>query len=91
MESYVVEVTTISLQLILLLSAPAVLVALVVGLFISLIQATTQVQEQTLTFVPKLVAVVLVLALSGEWTMRQLKDFTTEVLTNFPKHIKTGN
>jgi len=59
MESFVISITQKSLYLVLILSAPIVGVALVVGLLISLVQATTQIQEQTLTFVPKLAAVVL--------------------------------
>lgn len=67
-----------SLVLVLLLSAPAVLAGLLVGFMISLFQAVTQIQEQTLTFVPKIIAVFLVLLVTGSWTISQLNGFTTD-------------
>lgn len=76
------------LYLVLILSAPPVLSALVVGLFVSIMQATTQVQEQTLTFVPKLVAIVLVLILMGELGFSYVQQFTMSVLENFPRYIR---
>ena len=88
MENFLITISQQSLYLVLILSAPAVLVAMVVGLMISLVQATTQVQEQTLTFVPKLVGVMVILALTGPWTMMQLISFTQNVLEQFPKYIK---
>ena len=88
MENYLVAISKQSLYLILILSAPSVLVAMVIGLIISLIQATTQVQEQTLTFVPKLVAVMAILALTGPWCMVQLVIFTQNILDQFPKYLR---
>ncbi len=88
MENFLITISQQSLYLVLILSAPAVLVAMVVGLLISLVQATTQVQEQTLTFVPKLVAVMVMLALTGPWLMVQLISFTQNVLDQFPKYIR---
>ncbi len=88
MENYLIAITKQGLYLVLILSAPAVGVAMVVGLVISLIQATTQVQEQTLTFVPKLIVVMMVLALTGPWCMVQLIGFTQNILDQFPKYIK---
>jgi len=88
MENYLIAISKQSLYLILILSAPSVLVAMVIGLIISLVQATTQIQEQTLTFVPKLVAVMAILALTGPWSMVQLIIFTQNILDQFPKYIK---
>ena len=88
MENFLITISQQSLYLVLILSAPAVLVAMVVGLLISLVQATTQVQEQTLTFVPKLVAVMVMLALTGPWLMVQLISFTQNILDQFPKYIR---
>lgn len=88
MENFLINISKQSLYLILILSAPATLVALVIGLVISLIQATTQVQEQTLTFVPKLVAVMLVLALTAPWAMTQLIQFTQVIFEQFPKYLR---
>jgi flagellar biosynthetic protein FliQ len=65
-----------------------VVAAMLIGLIVSLFQATTQIQEQTLTFVPKLVAVILTLALVGPWTMVQLVNFANSLLDSFPTYIK---
>lgn len=62
--------------------------ALLVGLTISIVQATTQIQEQTLTFVPKLVAVVAILAISGPWMLAQLLAFTTSIYSAIPTYVK---
>lgn len=87
MENYILAIGKQSLYLILILSAPPVLVALVVGLAISLVQATTQIQEQTLTFVPKLVAVMVTMAFAGPWLMQQTISFTKALFTGFPEYI----
>lgn len=70
------RLTVETLYLVLLVSAPALVVSLVVGLVVGLLQAVTQVQEQTLSFVPKLVAVALSLAVLGGWMGSQLVRFT---------------
>lgn len=88
MESFLISITKQSLYLVLILSAPSVGIAMIIGLIISLVQATTQIQEQTLTFVPKLIAVMLMLALTGPWCMVQLMAFTQTILDQFPKYIK---
>ncbi len=68
----------------LLLSAPALLAGLVVGLFVGLLQALTQVQEQTVAFVPKLLAMFLVLAVSLPWLISQMSDYVIDLFTNIP-------
>ncbi len=88
MEAYIVSITKQALFLTLILTAPPVAAAMLIGLVISLIQATTQVQEQTLTFVPKLVAVMLALVLVGPWTMAQLVNFAQSLLDSFPSYVK---
>lgn len=88
MESYVLAISKQALFITLILSAPAVVVALTVGLMVSLIQATTQIQEQSLTFVPKLVAVFIILALMGPWLMTQLVSFAQALLSGFPNYIR---
>ena len=77
-----------ALYLVVLVSAPAVLIALVVGLIVAVFQATTQIQEQTLSFAPKLVAVFGVLALTGPWIGSQLVRFTYHVFDQFPALLK---
>jgi flagellar biosynthetic protein FliQ len=66
------------------LAAPLLLVALVVGLVVSLFQAATQINESTLSFIPKLLAVVLMLVLAGPWMMETLLDYMRHVFTISP-------
>lgn len=71
-----------ALWVLLLISAPAMLTALVVGLTISLLQALTQIQEMTLTFVPKMIAIFFVLMLSMPYMLQSLQDYTMELFTH---------
>ncbi|KUO95056.1 flagellar biosynthesis protein FliQ [Ferroacidibacillus organovorans] len=73
--------------LILELAGPLLLVGLVVGLLISIFQATTQIQEQSLTFIPKIVAVIVVLFLAGPWMLSQITDFTSNILGNLGQFV----
>ncbi|HAP43175.1 MAG: flagellar biosynthetic protein FliQ [Spirochaetes bacterium GWD1_61_31] len=70
---------------ILLLSAPVLLVALVVGLVISILQATTSIQEQTLTFVPKITAIMLTLMFLIGWMFTSLGEYTTALFELIPE------
>ncbi len=65
----------------LILSAPLLLVGLVVGLIISIIQATTSIQEQTLTFVPKIAAILGALILLGPWILTSLREYTVRLFS----------
>lgn len=73
-----------ALQLILLLSAPILGASLIVGLVVSIFQAVTSIQEATLTFVPKIVAVFVALMIFLPWMMRMMLFFTTSLLINLP-------
>ncbi len=73
---------------VLIVSAPVLLVSLVVGLVISLFQAVTQIQEFTLTFVPKIIAVFITLFLFFPWIARILVTYTTDLYTKIPVYIK---
>ncbi|MCJ8010616.1 flagellar biosynthesis protein FliQ [Paenibacillus sp. KQZ6P-2] len=68
-------------------SAPMLLLGLIVGLIVSIFQATTQIQEQTLAFIPKIVAVLLAILLFGPWILTTLVDFTFNILDNLYKYI----
>ena len=70
---------------ILILSAPVLLVAMVFGLVVSIFQATTSIQEQTLTFVPKIAAIMLVLALLGGWMFGSLAQYTRDLFALIPQ------
>ncbi len=67
-----------------LLAAPLLLVALVAGLVIGMLQAATQVHEQTLSFIPKLLLIVVTLFAVGPWMLRELVDFTRDLYTSIP-------
>lgn len=71
----------------LLISAPVLLAGLVVGLLVGLLQALTQVQEQTVAFVPKLAAMVAVLAFSLPWLLEQMLDYVRELYLNIPEML----
>ncbi|MBI2091718.1 MAG: flagellar biosynthesis protein FliQ [Deltaproteobacteria bacterium] len=85
---YFVALSKQTLFLSLILTGPPVLMAMLVGLIISILQATTQIQEQTLTFVPKLIAVVVTLAVSGAWMVVQLINFSASIFNSFPTYVK---
>jgi len=81
------DVLSIALQAIIIagkLCAPILLVTLVVGFGISLLQSVTQIQEVTLSFVPKLAAVATVLLLAGNWMLAQMMEFTTRLYELIP-------
>lgn len=77
-----------TLYLVLLVSAPALVASLTVGLGVGLLQAVTQVQEQTLSFVPKLVAVAIVLVMAGGWMQAELVRFTAELWQAIPLVVR---
>ncbi|MDR1073364.1 MAG: flagellar biosynthesis protein FliQ [Treponema sp.] len=73
---------------VLLLASPLLLAALVVGLVVAILQATTSIQEQTLTFVPKIAAILLMLFLLGGWMFSQLSDYTAQLFRMIPDMAK---
>ncbi len=84
---YVVTVGRQALELMMLVSAPLLLVALAVGLVVSLLQAVTQINEATLSFLPKLVAVSVTLLVAGPWMISTLVEYLQRVLTGIPGAI----
>jgi flagellar biosynthesis protein FliQ len=88
LENLAVKVINEALMLVLILSGPPILVSMVVGLTISVFQATTQIQEQTLSQVPKMIAVFLTLALTGYWMMSLMMRFAQNLFYNFPNYIR---
>ncbi|WP_333860435.1 flagellar biosynthesis protein FliQ [Clostridium sp.] len=85
-ENMVMSIIKDAIQTGLLISAPILIISILVGLIISIFQATTQIQEQTLTFVPKLIAVALVGLLTGNWMLHQMVSFTERIFT-YISHI----
>ncbi|XID95114.1 flagellar biosynthesis protein FliQ [Paenibacillaceae bacterium WGS1546] len=68
-------------------SAPMLVIALAVGLIVSIFQATTQIQEQTLAFVPKIIAVFIAVLIFGPWILNVMVDFTSRLLGNLASYI----
>ncbi|SHN67996.1 flagellar biosynthesis protein FliQ [Desulfovibrio litoralis] len=77
-----------SIELALIISLPMLGIGLIVGLIVSIFQAATQIQEMTLTFIPKIICIFLALLFSFPWIMDKMITFTREVFTNIPLYIK---
>ncbi len=86
-EVIIIDIARQAVYLILKASAPMLLASLVVGLIVSILQTVTSIQEQTLTFVPKLIAVFLIMILAGSWILNSLKEFMVELISNFSYYI----
>ncbi|WP_455057908.1 flagellar biosynthesis protein FliQ [Jutongia sp.] len=69
-------------------SAPMLIVSLVVGLIISIFQTITSIQEQTLTFVPKFIAIMAVMVLAGGWILNSMSDLFIQLVQSIPQYIK---
>jgi len=76
-----------ALEITMLLAAPLLLVALLVGLLVGIFQAATQINEMTLSFIPKLLAMAAMLALTGPWMLRTLVEYTRNLIESIPGMI----
>jgi flagellar biosynthesis protein FliQ len=76
-----------ALWMMLLIGSPVLVAGMIVGLVISLLQALTQIQEQTVVFVPKLIVMLLVLSVSLPWLIAQMVQYTSELLTAIPGQL----
>jgi flagellar biosynthetic protein FliQ len=85
---FVVALAKQAIILTILLSMPMLGLGLIAGLAISVFQAVTQIQEMTLTFVPKIIAVFLGLLFTAPWMMEKMMSFTTNIITNIPMYIR---
>jgi flagellar biosynthesis protein FliQ len=84
----VINIAQDALMKVLYVSAPMLLLSLIVGLAISIFQATTQIQEQTLAFVPKILAVIAGIAVFGSWMLTTLIEYTKGIFLNMNNYIK---
>jgi type III secretion HrpO family protein len=84
-QSHVIQLAYQGLLLILILSAPPILISMVFGIIVAIFQAATQIQEQTLSFTIKLVAVTLTLMFLGSWLGGQIMGFALNIFTHFPE------
>jgi flagellar biosynthesis protein FliQ len=83
----VVSLATQAMSLALKISLPLLGVGLIVGVLISIIQAVTSIQEQTLSFIPKVLAMAVVLVVGGPWMLNQLLTYTSELWTSIPDMV----
>jgi flagellar biosynthetic protein FliQ len=82
-----VDLVRHALVLALTISAPMLLCGLIVGIIVSLIQAVTQIQEQTLTFIPKVVAMAVVIVIAGPWMLGQIVTYTQNLYQSIPSLV----
>jgi flagellar biosynthetic protein FliQ len=75
------------LEVVVLLSIPLLIPTLIIGLLVGMFQAATQINEMTLSFIPKLVAIVIVLVFFGPWLLHLLVDFSRELFLSIPEYI----
>lgn len=83
----VVNLSTQAMELSLKIAMPLLLCGLLVGLLVSVFQAVTQIQEQSLSFIPKILALAVVLVVGGPWMLNQLMVYTTELWGSIPSQI----
>ena len=87
-EQLAIRVFREGLLMVIILSLGPIMVSLIVGLVIALFQATTQIQEQTLTFVPKILAVFIGLLVAAPWMLDELTTFTRNIFESIPNYIR---
>ena len=83
----VVSICVSAMELALKIGLPLLLVGLVIGLIVSVFQAVTQIQEQTLTFIPKIIGLAVVLVVGGPWMLGQLVSWTSELYAQIPNLV----
>ena len=84
----VTEIASSALFLVIKVAAPVLLVSLIVGLIVSIFQTVTSIQEQTLTFVPKILAVFLALTVLGTWMLTELSGFMVNLWSDFSRYVR---
>lgn len=84
----IIDVAQEAIKVVLMISAPILGLGLLVGLIVSIVQATTQIQEATLSFIPKIIAIALALLVFGPWMMNLMYDFTVKLFENIPTYIR---
>ena len=84
----VVQIVNRGLYVVVIASAPILLVSLVVGLVVSIFQTVTSIQEQTLTFVPKIISIFVALMILGHWMLNTIVEYMVELWTDFAIYIR---
>jgi flagellar biosynthetic protein FliQ len=86
-EAYVLTLAQNAIFITLMLAGPILIVSLLVGSLVSIVQAATQVNEVTLSFVPKVIGIIAVIVLLGSWMLQQITVFTTTLINNLPNLV----
>ena len=84
---FVIQLGREALMMVMLISAPMLGLGLLVGIMVSIFQTTTQIQEQTLTFIPKIVAVFVSILIFGPWMLRMMVDYVRNLIIGLPGYI----
>lgn len=88
MDSQLIALGVQTFKIALLLSLPSLLVGMLIGLAVSIFQATTSINEATLSFIPKIVGIIIVIILTMPWMMSETVDFATEVFNMIPSFVQ---
>lgn len=86
-DTYVLSLAKDTVMLILFMAGPVLLVSLIIGSLVSLVQAATQINEVTMTFIPKIIGIILVLLICGSWMLQQFITFTTNLFLTLPNLV----
>jgi flagellar biosynthetic protein FliQ len=87
-EELVMSIGGETLKTMMLIAGPMLIAAMAIGIIVSVLQAITQINESTLTFIPKMVAIILVLVIMAPWMMETLTNYSTEIFGNFAEWVR---
>lgn len=87
-EELVMSISGETLKTMMLIAGPMLIAAMVIGIIVSVLQAITQINEATLTFIPKMVAIILVLVIMAPWMLEVLQNYSSEIFGNFAEWVR---
>lgn len=87
-EDQVMAIAAETLKTMMLIAGPMLIAAMVIGIIVSVLQAVTQINEATLTFIPKMIAIILVLVIMAPWMMEVLQNYSAEIFGNFSEWVR---
>ena len=87
-QGLIIELLQQAMMKVIMLSAPMLILSLVMGLAVSIFQATTQIQEQTLAFIPKILSVLIAIVIFGSWILNTIVDYTQDLFMNLNNYIQ---
>lgn len=87
-EDIVMQIASETLKTMVLIAGPMLIAAMAIGIIVSVLQAITQINEATLTFIPKMIAIILVLVIMAPWMMEVLQNYSSEIFGNFSEWVR---